>query len=208
MSDEDDLRAFVVGTLRAQACKSITFTIVGTTIMAYGYGYVADMIANGTVGVAIGDTGAFDASYDHPQGGSPAITFGPDFSSNAEGRCSIVHECTHAVVDAVRVHRSISYGDSEVTAYLAETIYRLNSNIATLGGAFVGQAIVDLANRVRSCSGIYVVQDAERIAIRTQILATYTLLAQSMGKSVPATIYPQGIGLSPTVQPAMVPDGD
>jgi hypothetical protein len=62
---EEILKTRVISVLRSPACLDIQFTIVGSTIMGYGYGYVADMIKQDGIRIKIGNTGAFTASYDH-----------------------------------------------------------------------------------------------------------------------------------------------
>jgi hypothetical protein len=62
---EENLKKRVINVLRSQACMNIKFTIVGSTVMGYGYGYVADVIEQGGISIRIGNTGAFTATYDH-----------------------------------------------------------------------------------------------------------------------------------------------
>jgi len=182
MSAEEDLRKRVVNVLRSQACMQIQFNVAGSTVMGYGYGHVADVIEQGGIKIKIGNTGAFTASYDH-QGSTPTFVFGdPAMVSSPEGRATIVHEATHAVIDAVRKGRTMAFGDNEVAAYLAEALYRINTG-APLTGPLV--------------------KPDEIAEARAFILSVYTARAKQQGKTVPTDEMMKGIAPPP---PAMVPD--
>jgi hypothetical protein len=207
-SPEELLRSRVIRILRSRACLDIQFTIAGSTIMGYGYGYVADMIEQNGVRIRIGDTGGFTAKYDHQPNGTPTLTFDPkdpSLASSPSGRATIVHEATHAVLDAVGKGKTIGYGDDEVAAYLAQTIYSLNAGdtINTVGP--LAGPLYQLALRVKRFPGpgVYIVKPDEIVDLRRQILAGYTAIARAAGKTVPTETRMQGIA---PPGPAMVPD--
>ena len=203
MSAEEDLRKRVVNVLRSQACMQIQFNVAGSTVMGYGYGYVADVIEQGGIKIKIGNTGAFTASYDH-QGSTPTFVFGdPAMVSSPEGRATIVHEATHAVIDAVRKGRTMAFGDNEVAAYLAEALYRINTG-APLTGPLVPK-LMPVVRKIRSFPGpgVYDVKPDEIAEARAFILSVYTARAKQQGKTVPTDEMMKGIAPPP---PAMVPD--
>jgi hypothetical protein len=203
MSAEEDLRKRVVNVLRSQAGMNIKFTIVGSTVMGYGYGYVADVIEQGGIKIKIGNTGAFTASYDH-RGSTPTFVFGnPSIVSSPEGRATIVHEATHAVIDAVRKGRTIAFGDNEVAAYLAETVYRMNTNAPLTGP--LAPFLIPVARKIKSFPGpgVYAVRPEEVAEARSRILAVYAQKARAEGKTLPTDEMMKGV--APPLAP-MVPD--
>jgi hypothetical protein len=206
-SPEELLRSRVIRILRSRACLSIQFTIVGSTIMGYGYGYVADMIERGGVKITFGNTGIGDAQYDHQPHLTPTLTFDPNnpaIASSPSGRAQIVHEATHAVLDAVRKGRTIGFGDDEVAAYLAQTIYSLNAGDTVNKVGPFNEVLYQLALKIKNFgSGVYVVKPDEISGLRMQIMTVYTARARAAGKTVPTETMMQG--LAPP-GPAMVPD--
>jgi hypothetical protein len=207
-SAEDVLRTGVIRILRSRACLNIQFTIVGSTIMGYGYGYVADMIEQGGVKITFGNTGIGDAQYDHRPHSTPTLTFDPNnpaIASSPSGRAQIVHEATHAVLDAVRKGRTIGFGDDEVAAYLAQTIYSLNAGDTINTTGPLAGPLYQLALKVKRFPGpgVYVVRSDEIAGLRMQIMTVYTARARAAGKTVPTETMMQG--LAPP-GPAMVPD--
>jgi hypothetical protein len=202
---EESLKKRVVSVLRSPACMSIQFTYVGSTVMGYGYGYVADVIEKGGIQIKIRDTGSFTAGYDH-RGSTPTFTFSnadPEIVSSPEGSATIVHEATHAVIDAVRKGRTIAFGDNEVAAYLAETIYRINSNAPLTGP--LAPLLNPVARRIKSFRGpgVYVVTADEVVQARAFILSVYAARARQEGKTLPGDEMMKGLAPPP---PAMVPD--
>jgi len=196
MSDQDDLRKIVISILRSRACLDIAFKNAGVSIMGYGYGYVADMLEQGKVSATVGNTGGFTAKYD---GRTNTMTFGSDALREAltpSGRGTIVHEATHAVIDAVAPGRTIGYGDEEVSAYLAQTIYALNRrDPINRVGPLAGPAY-EIAERIRNFrgdKGIYECTPSEVFGMRAVILQVYGRLAQSRGERLPEFNHPDGI---------------
>ncbi len=80
-TSEDMLRQYAISVLRSNYCKQFSFTVAGTTITGYVYSYVADLIANGSIGVRIRSLpNALNARYSNPPGGSPQLEFNSNFS--------------------------------------------------------------------------------------------------------------------------------
>ncbi len=78
------------------------------------YGYIGDAILRNKVRVIIGDGNAYYRS-------SNTLKFDAyDVKSHA-----IVHEATHAVIDATHKGVTITIGTGEAAAYLAEMIYAI-----------------------------------------------------------------------------------
>jgi hypothetical protein len=209
MSDEDDLRRIVISVLRSRGCRDIAFKNAGVSIMGYGYGYVADMLEQLKVGIVLGNTGGFTATYDER---TNTFTFGANALREAMtpgGRGTIVHEATHAVIDAVAPGRNIGYGEEEVSAYLAQTIYSLNcgDRINTVG-PLAGPAY-EIAQRIRNFPAqkeghIYECTATEIAAMKDVILKVYGRLAQLRGQQLPAFNHPDGIPNQ--TLPPMVPN--
>jgi hypothetical protein len=180
---EDYLKSRVILILRSAACLNIQFTIVGSTVMGYGYGCVADMIEHGDIGVQIGDTGGFPVRYAHQPDSSPTLTFGsddPTFASSASGRATIVHEATHAVIDAGR-KSAIAGGDDEVAAYLAQAIYSLNAGDAPSESGPLARPVYQIARKIKNFAGpgIYVVNPDEIAGAKPLILARFAGIARA-----------------------------
>lgn len=194
-SPEDVLRAKAVSILRSKACLDIKFSVAGMTLMAYGYGYVADMLAQDVIKVAIGATGVFTAAYDSAHN---RITFGtkdPVDLATADGRGTVVHECTHALIDAIRKGRSVAYGDNEVAAYIAQTVYAMNAGDRFNTISPVAGPVFSIASKIRNYrgEGVYTVDPADVVSVRAQILAIYQAVAKSQSKIVPIATVMDGI---------------
>jgi hypothetical protein len=115
-----------------------------------------------------------------------------------DGRGTIVHEATHAVIDAVAPGRSIGYGEEEVSAYLAQTIYSLNcrDRINTVGP--LARPAYEIAQRIRNFpvqkeGHIYECTATEIAPMKEVILKAYGRLAQLRGQRLPAFNHPDGI---------------
>lgn len=127
----NSLRLRAQGILKSQACMAIRFKIDNVGIQTFMYAYIADAIYKDQVHIRIGEGRGYDYT-------SNTITFD---SINVDPPI-IVHESTHAVIDATHVGKTITVGTHETAAYLAETLYALNSNY--------NQHIIDDQNIMRS----------------------------------------------------------
>jgi hypothetical protein len=206
MSAEEDLKKRVINILRSPACMRIQFTFAGSTVMGYGYGYVADVMEQGGIRIGIANTGGFTANYDH-RDKTPIFVFSdPAMVSSPDGRATIVHEATHAVIDAVRMGRSINYGDNEVAAYIAEFIYRLNTGLPLTGP--LAPLLYPAVQNIRNFAGpgVYVVHPEEVANARALILAVYAETAGAAGKTLPTETIMKGIAPPPPPGAPMVPN--
>jgi hypothetical protein len=194
---EDYLKSRVILILRSTACLNIQFTIVGSTVMGYGYASVADMIEHGDIGIQIGDTGSFPVRYTHQPDSSPTLTFGsgdPTFASSPSGRAKIVHEATHAVIDTGRKSGAIAGGgDDEVAAYLAQTIYALNAGDAPNQTGPLAGPVYQTAHKIKNFAGpgIYVVNPDEIAGAKPLILARFAGIART--QAAPTDVIVQSV---------------
>jgi hypothetical protein len=193
---QDYLKSRVILILRSAACLNIQFTIVGSTVKGYGYGCVADMIEQGGIGIQIGDTGGFRVRYTHQPDSSPALTFGsddPTFASSASGRATIVHEATHAVIDAGRKGSAMAGGDDEVAAYLAQAIYSLNAGDALIETGPLAGPVHQVARKIKNFvgPGIYVVNPDEIAGAKPLILARFAGIARA--QAAPTDVIVQSV---------------
>lgn len=113
-----NLRARADSILRKPACNSIRFRLDNVTLHTFMYGYIGHAIANDRVHIRI--DGNRGDSYDP---GNDTITFGstdiPDYT--------IVHEATHAIIDATHSGKTVTVAAGEAVAYVAESLYALNA---------------------------------------------------------------------------------
>ena len=178
--------------------------------MGYGYGYVADMIEQGGVAIRIGDTGSFDAVYRMSSVSKAMVFKATDSPRNAtpDMRATIVHEATHAVIDAVAKGHSVNYLGNECAAYIAQTVYSLNrgdkiNRVGPLSGP-----LVQIAERIRANYGpaVYVCAASELAAIKPTILQVYQAIAKARSEPVPdAATSEMMTGLRPP-GPVMIAD--
>jgi hypothetical protein len=179
MSETDDLRKLQAGDLqkmtieilRSAPCQRIRFKNV-VSVTGFNYGYVADTIEGGYIKVEVDEIDPI-AEY-HWSSFPKKIIFRVDawsrinkFDMAAIG--STVHEATHALADAVGKGRFLNWRDNEVTAYLAEAIYLLNSSYtASKVADEVGSDVCDLAQTIREFRGprIYECTESETRQIR------------------------------------------
>jgi hypothetical protein len=190
------LRPLIAALLRSRPVQAIRFRIDGSTIMSFGYGYIADMIEQQRVQIGFGNTGGFTANFDHVKGSPAEMNFDPNLAWNDDAMATVVHETTHAVVDAVRVGRPISYGDNEVAAYVAETLFKMNKGITFNTVGPVAGPLYSLTSAVQArakSDSCFDIDQKNGQTLRTAILNVYTRLAALQGKSVPATVMPLGI---------------
>jgi hypothetical protein len=110
------LRSRAASILKSQPCSDIRFKLNNITIQKYMYMYIADAILDGHVHVAEGG----GDGYDHE---SNTIVFQ---SANIEPAV-IVHEATHAVIDATNPGVKVTKGTHEAAAYIAETLFRMST---------------------------------------------------------------------------------
>ncbi len=218
MSDEEILRAKTISIISAKACRAISFTVARMTVMSYGYSYVSDLLARDSIHIAIGggESGT-TASYD---GKANTIHFGtrdPNVLGSPSGRQTVVHECTHALIDATCAGRDVKFGDDEAAAYLAQMAYALNAHetydpqndpVATPLYETVKKMQDYYAGAAYKRQGsVYVVERADIDKIWNILKPRYAYIAQKQGKILPESTTMDGVPYykNPAL-PAMVPE--
>jgi hypothetical protein len=201
MSDNDAMRDVVIGVLHSSACLNIQFGLKGSYIMPYGYGYVADALAQGAVQIGLADLGN-GRNGDYTPG---MLRFRRDALSNATSadvRATIVHEATHAVFDGTCPGKTIARADNEFAAYLAESIYRINAGDPVPGGAYVGAQFDTLARKVIVCTadGVYDLLPYDYEDLEPLVMQAYQAEAAANGQTVRDSDVMQGF------KSPMVPD--
>lgn len=102
------------------------------------YAYVAGLVKDDHVHITIGD----GDGYDH-------MPNNMILSSTGVAPAAIVHEATHALIDATNPDKEVTKGTHEAAAYLAETIYMLLSGGEPyLEMKYLTQPIAELAKKV------------------------------------------------------------
>lgn len=128
MSDELKLRVKVLGTLNSKACHDIAFEAAGISVMGYHYGYLADLVAQYCIDVKFGVVDpAASAEYDHMTNTLRFANRNLGFYASPAGRAQIVHECTHALIDATQSGKQVRRADNEAICWIAQTIFSSRS---------------------------------------------------------------------------------
>lgn len=166
-SPEDVLRASAAAILRTRPCLDIAFVFAGISFMGYHYGYVADLIQQDRIHVKVGNTGGFTATYDYRWDKITFSSADPAQLAAPDARATLVHEATHAVVDLTHKGRSVDYGNNEVAAYIAETLYRLNADISFDKYTPVGGRLYTIATAIKNKKqdGPYEVDPSDRLVV-------------------------------------------
>jgi len=114
----------VLDTLADARLASIRFRVGPVTVSAAGYRKVAEYIEADAIKIKVGGKGT-DPSYFMD---SNTLRFPSDSESSNERRATILHECTHALIDIEELH--VLRLEGEVAAHLAQYAYlmRLNGN--------------------------------------------------------------------------------
>jgi hypothetical protein len=167
MSHEDELRTRMCLVLRSGACQRINFKHA-VSVTGFNYGYVADMVERQIIGMKEVDLGKkiegkyspiLNQKYRSDSDPDKMFLFRPETwlvirSGNPFSLGTLVHEATHALHDAVAKGRRIHWQDSEVTAFVAETIYLRNLGIdENWVRAANGDGYYELAEKIRNYRG-------------------------------------------------------
>ncbi len=161
--DDEKLRWRMSRVLHSRECRAIRFKLDNVAIQTYMYAYIGDAITDHVVNV---NANASGRGYDHR---SNTITF----TSHDIFPAAIVHEATHAIIDATHQGKNISKGTHEAAAYLAETLYSMNcgDDDASVDVPHLDAPLAQLANKVnaynaRHPSGLYVCPGSDVIYIK------------------------------------------
>jgi hypothetical protein len=114
MTDFGQLRARAQGVLTSQICNQIRFKLDNVRIQSFMFGYIGTAIGMGRIKFRVGGGNG----YDHKS--NTMFLMSEDVPSN-----EIVHEATHAIIDATNPGLTITKGTGEAAAYLAETVYSI-----------------------------------------------------------------------------------
>jgi hypothetical protein len=145
-----DLRVKIWRTLKTNACTAIRFKLDNVRIQTYMYTYMADAVYNDRVHVAEGRGNGYDDETN-------TLRF---LDADPEPYV-LVHETTHAIIDATHPGKSISKGAHEASAYLAETIWAIHvGEEVSLDVARLDRPVYQLAKKViafnqKNKSGLY-----------------------------------------------------
>jgi hypothetical protein len=110
------LRLRVGHVLKSPECLEIRFKMGDILIQRFMYTYIAQAIMDDTVHLDIDDGNGYDHECN-------TITY----DSLDVGPAAIVHEATHALINATNVGKTITKGMHEAAAYLAEALWALNA---------------------------------------------------------------------------------
>jgi hypothetical protein len=129
----------VSGILRSKSCANIYFAIPGTHIWPYHYSYIAQLIDQRII-TASPTKPEEDPEYGGKYNPSTQTlnlmttdAAGTGYFETANGRSTVVHECTHAIFHLVHSGKLIRAAENEFTAWLAATIYRMNESYDVWG---------------------------------------------------------------------------
>ena len=154
-------------TLRSKECRAIRFRMENIGIQTFMYSYIVDAIGNGRISLTIGNG-------DHYDDTTTPHSF--TFNSDDPPARTIVHEATHAVIDATHKGQKMARGTNEAAAFLAESVYGLYTG-ESMAGQFPGHFARTL-NRlaedvhkfnVANHSGLYVCPSSDVMYLTTLI---------------------------------------
>ncbi|PNG26507.1 hypothetical protein [Methylocella silvestris] len=188
MFDEFMLRVKVLDVLNSTPCRKIAFVCAGMSIMGYHYSYLAELINRCSVDIQFGSSDGANGQYDDK---TDTLRFGrrdAGFYATGESRALIVHECTHAIIDATHPGGIVRRADNEATAWIAETIYRmLTGEKMTKTGAFY-ESLYDVAGKsieAAKTGGPFVIDPRAVSLIGGTLRAGDEVRAKAAGKMVP-----------------------
>lgn len=154
-------------TLRSKECFAIRFQLDNIRIQTYMYSYIVQAIVANQIRVRVGDGNHYD---DRTNPHTLTLESGDPPSR------TIVHEATHAVIDATHKGQKHSRGANEAAAFLAEAIYGLYTG-ESMGQEFPGhfaRTLYQLAEKVHSFnsshrSGLFVCLREDVMYLKTLI---------------------------------------
>jgi hypothetical protein len=113
-----ELRAQIARVLATPHTLKIRFRVDNVCITRFMYHAIASSVLDGTINVVVGDGEAYYHETDTLMAGSlnpPPVR--------------IVHEATHAIIDATLKGKAVRRGVHELAAYLAESIWAISTGI-------------------------------------------------------------------------------
>jgi hypothetical protein len=164
--DDEKLRWRMSRILHSKECRAIRFKLDNVTIQTYMYAYIGDAITDRLVQI---NTATSGHAYDH-------LSNTIFVDSHSVAPAVIVHEATHAVIDATHQGKSISVGTHEASAYLAETLYSMacGDDDASVDVPHLDRPLMLLARQVNAFnashpSGSFVCPDSDVMYIKAII---------------------------------------
>lgn len=156
-----DLRLRAARILKSQACLDIRFQLDKVGIQTFMYSYIGSAISDDKVHLNIGTGHNYNPATN-------TITF----NAIDVDAPTIVHEATHAIIDATHVGQKFTTGVHEAAAYLAETVYALNANYGShqIDVPHLAPSLYDLARRIKAFnsqnkSGLFVCPASDTFSI-------------------------------------------
>ena len=111
--------------LKSNECLAIRFKLENISIHTFTYMYIAQVMLEGRlIRVVVGSGNGYDNTT------TPRTL---TFASADPQPGTIVHEATHAVIDATHKGQTIQKGANEAAAFLAEAVYELLADESWLG---------------------------------------------------------------------------
>lgn len=115
-SEREQLIQKIDRTLKSRECYAIRFQLENIGIQTYMYSFIAQAIHEDRIHAQVGSGDNYN-----PLTNPSTLTFS---FADPPGR-TIVHESTHAVIEATHKGRKIARAANEAAAFLAESIYGL-----------------------------------------------------------------------------------
>lgn len=182
MASEDTLRSKVSEILNSPACLRIRFRVDAVGIQTYMYSYIAQAVRENRVHIVIHN----DKNPDGQKISKPERTaeYNPktntllfrsaDIYKDADGKATIVHEATHAVIDATHANGTVRSGQNELAAYLAQMLYSMYSNdkynkVGPLAGPIYQLALKVFAFNSEHKSGLFVCDPNETYPLKVYL---------------------------------------
>jgi hypothetical protein len=165
--------------LTSAPANAIRFRLDNVAIHSYMFGYIGSSIADDRVHIRI------DASRGN--GYDPAFNT-ITFTSSDPDTATIVHEATHAVIDATNPGLAVSVATGEAVAYVAESVYALNAGLDdhTIDDRGIMRTAYVLARQIRafnttSRTGVFTCPYSDVTALKSALVGSR--LAQDFAKS-------------------------
>jgi hypothetical protein len=127
--------ASISRTLRSKECLGIGFQISGMSVFGYHFGYAADLVDNGAIQVGLVSNPDHSGEYEQARQRLCFPKLNHGYFENEIVKETVVHECVHAIFHFVRAGKRVRHKDEEFAAWLAQTIYRINKGLPTIGSS-------------------------------------------------------------------------
>jgi hypothetical protein len=165
--------------LSSPAANAVRFQLDNVAIHSYMLGYIATAVGDDRVHVRVD--------------GSRANSYNPEFNTinfifADPDDATIVHESTHAAIDATNPGLAVTVATGEAVAYVAESVYALNAGFDdhTIDDRGIMRAAYVLARQIRAYnainpSGVYTCPPSDVATLKSALIGSR--LAQDFAKS-------------------------